>query len=205
MIDILQQVLDGTDKPVALHEPRFAGQEWAYVKECLDTGWVSSVGSYVDLFEKRLAERCGVAHAVVTVNGTAALHIALKLAGVAPGDEVLVPALTFIATANAVSYCDAVPHFVDCEERTLGIDAKKLGMYLAGIAEQKQDGVYNKQTGRRLAAIVPVHIFGHPVDMDSLRAVADQYGLPIVEDAAEALGSLYKDRPAGSLGLAHCP
>lgn len=187
-------------RPLALHEPVFGGNDWAYVKDCLDTGWVSSVGAYVDRFERMLAERCGVPHAVAVVNGTAALHAALRLAGVLPGDEVVVPALTFVATANAVSFCGAVPHFADSAPDTLGLDPAALGRWLAGVAGRRDGGCVNRRTGRRIAAVVPMHVFGHPVAMDALAEVAAHWGLPVVEDAAEALGSLYKGQPAGSFG-----
>jgi len=127
--EALNAVLGHVKRPVALHEPSFLGNEWAYVKDCLDTGWVSSVGRYVDRFEQMLAEFTGVKRAIAVVNGIAALHMCLKLVGVEPGDEVLIPALTFVATANAVTYCCAVPRFVDSEERTLGLDPNKLFAY----------------------------------------------------------------------------
>lgn len=187
-------------RPLALHEPLFGGNEWAYVKECIDTGWVSSVGKFVDEFERRLAEITGSRHAIATVNGTAALHVALKLAGVCEGDEVLVPALSFVATANAVSHCGAVPHFVDSDGDTLGLCPAALRSYLKVIAERSAGGIRNRNTGRRLAAIVPMHAFGHPVDINGLLAVAADFGLPIVEDAAESLGSLYHGRHTGTFG-----
>src|SRR5450755_303570 len=134
--------------PVALHEPRFAGNEWAYLKECLDSTYVSSVGKFVDRFEADLAAYTGAKHAVAVVNGTAALHVALLLAGVEPGDEVLVPALSFVATANAVTYCGAIPHFVDCEESTLGVDAAALRHYLSSITEFSGGHCINRTTGR---------------------------------------------------------
>ncbi|AWK90296.1 LegC family aminotransferase (plasmid) [Azospirillum thermophilum] len=183
-----------------LHEPVFAGNEWAYVKDCLDTGWVSSVGSYVDRFEAMLAERCGVAHAIATVNGTAALHLALLVAGVKAGDEVLVPALTFVATANAVAHCGAVPHFVDSAPDRLGLDPVALEDRLLRTARRSGGICINRHTGRRIAAIVPMHVFGHPVDMERLGDIAGSWGLPVVEDAAEALGSTLRGRPAGSFG-----
>lgn len=183
-----------------LHEPLFRGNENKYVKECIDTGWVSSVGKYVDLFEEKLAEYTGVKRAVAVVNGTSALHICLILGGVKANDEVLVPALTFIATANAVSYCGAVPHFVDSAYNTLGIDPRTLDEYLAEIAELKADVCRNKVTGRRIAAVVPMHTFGHPVDMDAIQAVCDKYKLALIEDAAESIGSFYKGRHTGSFG-----
>lgn len=200
VLSAMRAVLGDDDAFVALHEPCFAGHEWDYVKECLDTGWVSSVGKFVERFEADLARACGVAHAVATVNGTAALHVALLVAGVRPGDEVVVPTLTFVATANAVSHCGAVPHFADSEDRTLGLDPAKLAAHLDRLVEWRGGTCVNRQTGRRLAAVVPMHVFGHPVDMDPLLDVAAEYGLAVVEDAAEAVGSLYKGRPAGSLG-----
>lgn len=187
-------------RPVALHEPLFEGNEWSYVKECIDTGWVSSVGAYVDRFERDLAAYTGSTVAVAAVNGTAALHAALQLAGVRPHDEVLLPALTFVATANAVTYCGAIPHFVDIEERTLGLDPFALGNYLTQIGERRSDGCYNRNTGRRIGAIIPMHTFGHPVDMEPLVTLASAHGIPIVEDAAESLGSLYRGVHTGNFG-----
>lgn len=184
-----------------LHEPEFRGHEWDYVKDCIDTGWVSSVGAYVDRFERDLAAACGTAHAVAVVNGTAALHVALELAGVEAGDEVLCPSITFIATANAISYCGAVPHFVDIEEASLGLDPQALERHLEQIAEQTADGWRNRLTGRRLAAVVPVHVFGHPVRMAELQAVAARFGLPVIEDSTEALGSTVNGKPVGGDGL----
>lgn len=199
VLDVLRSVLPQRDF-IGLHEPEFSGNEWTYVKECLDTGWVSSVGKFVDRFEADLAAFTGVAHAVAVVNGTAALHVCLRLVGVQPQDEVLLPALTFIATANAVSYCGAIPHFVDSEERTLGLDPAKLAAYLQVIAEVRPDGCYNRQTGRRIKAVVPMHTFGHPVDLDPLVEVCDRFRLELVEDAAESLGSYYKGRHTGHWG-----
>lgn len=186
---------------VPLHEPEFIGNEWKYVKECIDTGWVSSVGSYVDAFEARLMEITGAKYAVAVVNGTAALHLALRLAGVKPGDEVIVPALSFVATANAVAYCGATPHFVDCESKTLGMDPEALGQHLQCIAEITADGLRNKLTGRRIAAIVPMHTFGHPVRMPELINVATRFNIPVVEDAAESLGSSFEGRHTGTTGV----
>ena len=189
------------EAPASLHEPEFAGAEWRYVKDCLDTGWVSSAGAYVDRFERQLAELTGARHAVAVVNGTAALHLALVLAGVRGGDEVLVPALTFIATANAVSYCGATPHFVDVEPISLGVDAVKLGAWLRAEAERAAGGLRNKRTGRRIAALMPMHTFGHPADLDALAMLCAEHGLPMVEDAAEAIGTEYKGRHVGRHGV----
>lgn len=189
-----------TDVPVALHEPEFGQCEKAYVQECLDTGWVSSVGRFVDRLEVDLATYTGARHAVAVVNGTAALHVCLKLAGVEVGDEVLMPSLTFVATANAAHYCGAIPHFIDSEEPTLGIDPAKLDDYLGEIAIKDSGGCRNRLTGRRLRAVVPVHIFGHPVDMEPLMAVAERWQLTVVEDAAESLGSQYHGTHTGRFG-----
>ncbi len=196
----LQQVLP-TEDFVPLHEPLFGGNESKYVQECIDTGWVSSVGKFVDRFEEDLAGYTGVRRAIAVSNGTAALHVCLILAGVKPGDEVLVPALTFVATANAVSYCNAVPHFVDSCHETLGLDPDKLEAYLSEISEIKDDGCYNKKTWRRISAVVPMHTFGHPVDMDRLNEVAKKYHLAVVEDCAESIGSFYKGCHTGNFGL----
>jgi perosamine synthetase len=187
--------------PVALHEPCFGGNEWRYVKECLDSTFVSSVGKFVDRFEIDLAAFTGAKHAVAVVNGTAALHVALRLAGVEQGDEVLVPALTFVATANAVTYCGAVPHFVECEESTLGLDAAALRGYLSRIAEVCSGRCVNRATGRVLRAIVPMHAFGHPVDIEATLAVAADFHIAVVEDAAESLGSRVNGRHTGTFGL----
>lgn len=187
-------------QPAALHEPWFVGREWEYVRQCLDSGWVSSVGPFVDRFEADLAAVTGAAHAVAVVNGTAALHVALLLAGVRPGDEVLVPALTFVATASAVRYCGAVPHFVDSSEATLGLDPVGLGTHLARITTRTGAGCVNRESGRILRAVVPMHTFGHPVDMRGVLEVAAEFGLTVVEDAAESLGSTIDGRHTGTFG-----
>jgi perosamine synthetase len=188
-------------RPVALHEPRFVANESRYVQECISTGWVSSVGKFVDRFERDLAVATGSRHAVVVANGTAALHVALVLAGVKSGDEVIVPALSFVATANAASHCGAVPHFADSDEHNLGLDPVALREYLRSATERSAGGWRNKATGRRLAAIVPMHAFGHPADIDGLLALCADFGVPLVEDAAESLGSLYHGRHTGTFGL----
>lgn len=187
--------------PVALHEPCFAGKEWSYLKECLDSTYVSSVGEFVNRFESDLAAYTGAKHAVAVVNGTAALHVALQLAGVRPGDEVLVPALTFVATANAVSYCGAIPHFADSEERTLGMDPRRLREYLHRSTELRSGHCVNVATGKIIRALVPMHTFGHPVDIEGLLAVARDHRLALVEDAAESLGSFVAGRHTGTFGM----
>ena len=186
---------------VALHEPNFNGNEWLYLKECLDSTYVSSVGKFVDRFEVDLASYTGAKHAVAVVNGTAALHIALKLAGVLAGDEVLVPALTFIATINAVTYCSATPHFMDSEVYTLGVDATKLREYLISHTEQRNGQCVNHDSGQVIRALVPMHTFGHPVDMEGILAIAHDFNIALVEDAAESLGSYYRGQHTGTFGL----
>ena len=195
LCDVIRQ------KSAVLHEPSFAGNEWLYLKECLDSTFVSSVGKFVDRFEADLVAFTGAKHAVAVVNGTAALHIALKLAGVNSGDEVLIPALTFVATANAVTYCGAVPHFIDSEENTLGVDAVKLRDYIEHHTEQRAGQCVNRTTGKIIRALVPMHTFGHPVDLDGVMAVAHDFNLVLVEDAAESLGSYYHGRHTGTFGM----
>lgn len=199
VVAALEQVL-GQGK-ADLHAPVFAGNEWAYLKDCLDSTFVSSVGAYVDRFERDLAAFTGSAHAVAVVNGTAALHVSLLLSGVVRGDEVLVPALTFVATANAVSYCGAIPHFIDSNDATLGIDPEALDSWLSFKTEQAGGLCVNRDSGRIIRAIVPMHTFGHPCDMDGLMRVARKHALQIVEDAAESLGSYYQGRHTGTFGL----
>lgn len=206
MMSIDQQIIaslravlgDGTH---ALHEPRFQGNEQRYVQECIASTFVSSVGQYVDRFERELAAFTGARRAVAVVNGTAALQVALQLAGVGAGDEVLVPALTFVATANAVHYIGATPHFVDSSSETLGLDPVALKDWLKHIGEWTADGTRNRETGRRIRAMVPMHTFGHPCDIDGLLALSHDYQLQLVEDAAESLGSYYHGRHTGTFGL----
>lgn len=188
------------DAPAALHEPHFLGNEWKYLKECLDSNFVSSIGKFVNRFESEVAAYTGTDYAVAVVNGTAALHIALKLADVKPNDEVLIPTLTFVATANAVAYCGATPHFVDCEEATLGMSAQALRSYLKEITVMRDGICINLNTGKRIRAMVPMHTYGHPVDIEGLLDVANDYGLVLIEDAAESFGSFYKDRHTGTFG-----
>jgi len=188
------------DEEAALHEPTFEGSEWAYVKECLDTGWVSTAGGYVDRFEEELSDYTGAKQAVAVNSGTSALHVALRVVGVGQGDEVLVPALTFVATANAIAYRGATPHFVDSEVCTLGVNPGKLGAYLNDTAEMREGTCVNVETGRPIRAVVPMHAYGHPVDLDPLEKVCDTYNLMLVEDAAESLGSLYKGEHTGTAG-----
>jgi len=194
-------ILSKKNNVFPLHEPCFHGNEWNYVKECIDTGWVSSTGQFVNKFEELLAKYTGSKYAVAVVNGTAALHMCLKIAGVKNNDEVIIPALSFVATANAVSYCGAIPHFVDSEEKTLGIDPSKLDDYLNDIAIVRSNQCINKITGRKIQAVVPVHTFGHPVDLDAIKEICEHFSLALIEDAAESLGSFYKGCHTGTYGL----
>ena len=189
---------------IPLCVPELAGNEWRYVKECLDTNWVSSVGEFVDRFEAAFAEHVGAAHGVAVMNGTSALHVALLAAGVGPGDEVLVSDLTFIAPANAVRYAGAEPVFVDAEPHYWQMDPSLVAEFLASGCEPGANGLCNKASGRRIGAILPVHILGHPVDLDPIRAATAEHGVPVVEDAAEALGAQYRGRHVGALGDLAC-
>ncbi|HYD28122.1 LegC family aminotransferase [Brevundimonas sp.] len=186
--------------PAPLHAPEFRGREWDYLKDCLDTGWVSSVGAYVDRIERDLESFTGAPHAVAVSNGTAALDVCFRLAGVGPGDEVLVPTLTFVATANAITYRGATPHFVDSEEQTLGVDRARLEAYLQSVAKVENETCVNTRTGRPIRALVVMHVFGHPADIEGLVEVAARWNLVLVEDAAEALGSRWRGRHLGGFG-----
>lgn len=186
---------------MALHEPKFSERERALVDDCITSGWVSSVGTYVDQFERDLAAFMGAKHAIACVNGTAALHISYLLANIKAGDEVFCPSLTFIATANALSYLNATPHFVDVDETRLTICPRALEAHIQAACELKSDGLYNRATGARIAAMVVMHTFGHAADMDALIALAKQYKFALVEDAAESLGSFYKGTHTGNFGV----
>lgn len=189
---------------IPLAVPEIRGNEWKYIKECLDAGWVSSVGTFVDRFEKQVAGRVGAKFGVAAVNGTCALHAALLVAGVKPDDEVIVPSLTFIAPANAVRYAGAWPVFVDAEPDYWQMDPARVRDYLDSDCVWKDGELRNKKSGRRVSAIVPVHILGHPVDVDPILELAKKYRLAVVEDATESLGATYKDRFVGNLGDIAC-
>jgi perosamine synthetase len=193
-----------SERPIPNAVPHLAGNEWRYLKECLDTNWVSSVGPFVDRFERETAAAVGAAHGVAAVTGTAALHVALLTAGVRPGDEVLVPTLTFIATASAVCYCGATPVFIDVEPSTWGMDPTKVEDFLAKECDVRAGAVVNRATGRIVRAVLPVHLYGHPVDVDAFLDVAARWPVALVEDSAESLGARYKGRPVGVAGLAGC-
>lgn len=188
-------------EPVVLHRPVFAGNEKDYLSECIDSNFVSSVGRRVDDFEERIAAYTGAGYAVAAVNGTAALHIALKLAGVTAGSEVITQALTFVATCNAVSYAGAKPVFVDVDRGTLGMCPNALRGFLNTCTRGRDGSIWNKASGKRIAACVPMHTFGHPCRIDELAAVCAEYGLPLVEDSAESLGSFFRGRHTGTFGL----
>ena len=189
---------------IPLSVPEIHGNEWKYVKECLDSNWVSSAGPFVDRFERMVADYVGTHHSVATVNGTAALHMALLVAGVEPDDEVLVPALTFIAPANAVRYAGAWPIFVDAEPAYWQMDAQKVTDFLEHRCLWTNSELRNKNSGRRVRAIVPVHILGHPCDMDPIVDLARKFKLVVIEDATESLGAMYKERMVGHLGDIAC-
>ena len=200
IVNAIQRVTGEGNIP--LHEPTFSGNEMKYLDDCIKSTYVSSVGKYVDKFEVDLAAYTGAKYAVSVVNGTSALHIALKLAGVNTGDEVLVPALTFVATGNAISYCGGIPHFVDSEEITLGIDVPKLRSYLSENTSMVEGYCQSKLSGRVIRALIVMHTFGHPSDIKSLMTVANEFNIAIVEDAAESIGSFFEGRHTGTFGLA---
>lgn len=192
-------------KQIPLSVPVIKGNEWKYVKDCLDTGWVSYAGAYVEKFERAVASYLGSKYAVAVVNGTSALHVSLVVCGVKAGDEVIVPALTFVAPVNAVKYCGAYPVFMDCDPLTLCIDAGKTAEFLEIYAKKGKDGFsYNRKTGRRIKALIPVHVFGHPADMGALVKACSSYNISLIEDATESLGSEYKGKKAGTFGKAGC-
>ncbi len=187
---------------IPLHAPVFKGNEKKYLFDCIDSTFVSSVGEYVNRIEKDVAEYCGAKYAVATVNGTAALHIALLMAGVKPDDEVITQPLTFIATANAISYCNAKPIFIDVDKDTMGLSTEKLEHFLKNHTkwDSSTSKLLNTLTSKPISACVPMHTFGHPCQIDEIVEICDKYGIPIVEDAAESIGSYYKKKHTGSFG-----
>lgn len=193
---------DSTLKPLQLSIPNLAGNEWNYIKECLDTNWISSVGSYVTLFEQRIAEFTGVKYAIATSNGTAALHIALQLANVKKNDYVIVPNITFIASLNSIKYIDANPILIDIDKETWQIDLELLKVFLETKTYQKNNFCYLIENNRPISAIMPVHVLGNMCDMTKLMEIADLYNIAVIEDSTEALGSYHNNKHAGSFGLA---
>lgn len=198
--DYIRKAFHQPEGFVALHEPRFTGNEKTYLHECIETTFVSSVGKFVDRFEEVMSDYTGADSAVACVNGTSALHLALLLSGVEAGDEVITQSLTFIATANAISYCNAHPVFLDVDLETLGLSPTALEEWLQEHAEIREGKCFNIKTGRRIQACVPMHTFGHPVKMDELMAVCSANHIVLIEDAAESLGSFYKGRHTGTFG-----
>lgn len=199
IIDFIRNLYQTTEY-IPLHEPKFVGNEKAYVMDCIDSTFVSSVGKYVDRFEHEMAKYTGARYAVATVNGTAALHIALKLAGVNQGDEVVTQSLSFVATCNAISYCGAQPVFVDVDRDTLGLSPESLNAFLSANTTKTTDGCINKSTGRKISAVVPMHTFGLPCRIDAIAGICEKFGIPLIEDAAESLGSYYQGRHTGTFG-----
>lgn len=201
LLEVLTTVLGRAgNSTIALHEPNIGSHEHAIVAECLSSGWVSSVGAFITRFEDQLARFTGAQYVIAIVNGTAALHLALHAVGVKPGDEVIIPTLSFVATANAVAHCGAIPHFADSNAETLGMDPPKLREYLSVSTTRVGVDLKNTITGRRIGAIVPMHTFGHPMQINALVSVANEFGIPIVEDAAESLGSFVGTQHTGTFG-----
>ncbi|MFY0631387.1 MAG: LegC family aminotransferase [Flavobacteriaceae bacterium] len=189
-----------TEDFIPLHSPIFRGNEKKYLEECIDSTYVSSVGAYVDLFENMMNKITNTKKATAVVNGTAALQVALRLVGVKADDEVITQALTFVATANAIIYNNAHPVFLDVDIDTMGLSPKAVEEFLQEYGELREDGCYNKKTGRKIAACMPMHTFGFPVHLDELIVVCEKWNIPIVEDAAESIGSYYKGQPTGGFG-----
>lgn len=197
----IRSIFNVPDKDIPLHAPVFQGKEKEYLLECIDSTFVSSVGKYVDHFEDMIVNYTGSRYAVATVNGTAALHLALILSGVQRDDEIITQAISFVATANAISYCGAHPIFLDSEHDTLGLSQDSLVKFLTENCFRKNDGyTYNKDTGRKVSACIPMHVFGHPVHIDRIKAVCDEYHIILVEDAAESIGSMYGNKHTGTFG-----
>ncbi len=199
VVDFIQKSFKTTDF-IPLHEPRFVGNEKKYLNDCIDSTFVSSVGKYVDTFEKEFAKKVGSKYAVATVNGTAALHISLLLADVKSGDEVITQPLTFIATCNAISYIGAKPIFVDVDLDTMGLSPKSLKEFLQNNCEILDNHCVNKTTGKTIKACVPMHTFGHPCKIEEIKEICKVWYIELVEDAAESLGSYYKTKHTGTFG-----
>jgi aminotransferase in exopolysaccharide biosynthesis len=196
------------DHSIPLSVPSISGNEWQYVKECLDTGWVSSAGKYVELFEEKITEYTGAKYAVACVNGTSALQVSLRLAGVLPGDEVIVPTLTFIAPVNAIAYNGADPIFMDAD-KFYNIDVEKTIEFIENETVFKDGFTYNKTTNKKISAIVPVHVWGNAASLEELIPLCEECNIAVVEDASESLGSIYKegnykDKNTGTIGKLGC-
>lgn len=199
-INFIRDVFKENDKFIPLHVPSFVGNEKKYLEHCIDSTFVSSVGAYVDLFEEKMSLFTQTKKSVAVVNGTSALQVALRLVGVKNNDEVITQALTFVATANAILYNNALPVFLDVDIDTMGLSPKSVEAFLEEHGELREDGCFNKTTGRKIAACMPMHTFGFPVKLDELITVCKKWSIPIVEDAAESIGSSYKGQSTGSFG-----
>jgi perosamine synthetase len=200
IVDKIREIYNVPEAFIPLHAPVFIGNEMKYLNECIDTTFVSSVGKFVDQFETEMAKYTGSAKAVACVNGTNALHLALLLVGVEKDTEVITQPLTFIAIANAISYCNANPVFIDVDMDTMGLNPKTLHYFLESETIQKEGVCYNKTTNRKISACVPMHTFGHPCRIDEIIEICKQYNIPVVEDAAESLGSYFKGQHTGTFG-----
>lgn len=206
LLDIFPRIIEfikalyPNDNPVPLHAPRFIGNEKKYVADAIDSTFVSSVGEYVNRFEQMICEITGAKYAIATVNGTCALHVALRLMNVQTGDEVITQPLSFVATVNAIAYCGAKPIFLDVTRETLGLDPEAIETFLNHNTRIKNGACYNNATGKRIAACVPMHTFGHPCHIDEIAEICNHYHIALVEDSAESLGSLYKGKYTGTFG-----
>ena len=200
---ILKEIRKITNNSSALlHEPIFLGKENNYLKDCIKSTFVSTSGKYIQIFENKVKKFTGAKHAIAVVNGTVAIQMALRVLGVKTDDEILIPSLTFVGTANAVRHCNSIPHFVDSESLSLGICPKNLENHLKKISIKKNNNLYNKITGRRIFAVIPVHVFGHTTNMEKIKKIANKFKLKVLEDAAESLGSFYNNKHAGTFGHA---
>ena len=197
VVQFIQNIYKTVDF-IPLHEPKFIGNEKKYLNECIDSAFVSSVGKFVDEFEEKIANYTGAKYAVATSNGTSALHIALLLANVTENDEVITQPLTFVATCNAISYCDANPIFIDVDKDTMGLSPSSLQVYLEKNTFIKSQQCINNRTGKVIKASVAMHTFGHPCRIDKIKDICDKYYINLIEDAAESLGSFYKDKHTGT-------
>ena len=200
IIDKIRSLYSEYDNNIPLHAPMFVGNEKIYLEECIDSTYVSSVGKFVDLFEVMMAKYTGSKKAIVCVNGTNALHLALRLVGVQQNDEVITQPLTFIATANAITYTGARPVFVDVDRSTMGLSPDALELFLDTETIMKSDGCYNKSTKMRIKACVPVHTFGHPCRIEEISLICEKHKIELIEDAAESVGSLYRGKHTGTFG-----
>tara|TARA_B110000046_G_scaffold185640_1_gene228255 strand:- start:1592 stop:2734 length:1143 start_codon:yes stop_codon:yes gene_type:complete len=200
IVNFIREQFGISDEFIPLHEPRFVGKEKEYVMDAIDSTYVSSVGAYVDKFEEIVTEKSGAKYAIATSNGTSAIHIALLMAGVKPNDEVITQPLTFVATGNAISYANARCVFLDVDIDTMGLSPSKLKVFLEANAELREGVPYNKKTNSRLAACMPMHTFGFPCRIDEIVEICNEFNIPVVEDAAESLGSRYKGKYTGTFG-----